>query len=58
MSPSFLNRVAQFARSPQGRRLADQAVRRARDPKTRRQIEQVRARLVSRGSGGRDRVAR
>jgi hypothetical protein len=48
MSPSLLNRVAKLARSPQGRRLADQAVRAARDPKTRRQIEQVRSRLVSR----------
>ena len=48
MSPSLLSRVTQFARSPQGRRLADQAMRRARDPKTRRQIEQVRARLANR----------
>jgi hypothetical protein len=49
MSPSLLNRVAQFARSPQGRRLANNAVRAARDPKTRRQIEHVRARLMKRG---------
>ena len=49
MSPSLLNRVAKFARSPQGRRLADQAVRAARDPKTKRQIEHVRARLMERG---------
>ena len=49
MSPSLLNRVAQLARSPQGRRMADQAVRAARDPKTRRQIEQVRSRLMARG---------
>ena len=49
MSPSLLSKVAQFARSPRGRQLADQAVRAARDPKTRRQIEQVRARLVTRG---------
>ena len=46
MSPSLLNKVAQFARSPQGRRLAGQATRAARDPKTRRQIDQVRARLT------------
>jgi hypothetical protein len=52
MSPSMLNRVAQLARSPQGRRLADQAMRKARDPKTRRQIEQVRSRLGQRGGGG------
>jgi hypothetical protein len=49
MSPSLLSKVAQFARSPQGRRIGAQAVRAARDPKTRRQIEQVRARLGQRG---------
>ena len=48
MSPSLLSKVAQFARSPQGRRLAGQAARAARDPKTRRQIDQVRARLQGR----------
>ena len=55
MSPSLISKVAQFARSPQGRRMADQAVRAARDPKTRKQIEQVRSRLMKRGqppSGG------
>ncbi len=52
MSPSMLNRVAQFARSPQGRRLAGNAMRAARDPRTRRQIEQVRARMAQRGAGG------
>lgn len=49
MSPSMMSRVAQLARSPQGRRMAESAVRAARDPKTRRQIEQVRARLGKRG---------
>ena len=49
MSPSLLSKVAQFARSPQGRRMAGQAMRAAKDPKTRRQIEQVRARLGQRG---------
>lgn len=44
-----MSKVAQFARSPQGRRMADTAVKRARDPKTRRQIEQVRSRLMKRG---------
>ena len=47
---SLLNKVAKFAKSPQGRRLADQAVRAAKDPKTKRQIEQVRTRLVRKGS--------
>jgi hypothetical protein len=50
MTPSLLNRVTQFARSPQGRRMADRAMRAARDPKTRRQIEQVRRRLAARRS--------
>jgi hypothetical protein len=50
VSPSLLSKVAQFARSPQGRRLAGQAVKAARDPKTRRQIEQVRQRMATRGS--------
>ena len=50
MSPSLLSKVAQFARSPQGRKLGAQATRAAKDPKTRRQIEQVRARLSARGA--------
>ncbi len=53
MSPSLMSKVAQFARSPQGRRMAETAARRARDPKTRRQVEQVRARLGGRAGGGR-----
>jgi hypothetical protein len=48
MSPSLLNRVATFARSPQGRRLAEQARRAAKDPRNRARIEQVRARLAKR----------
>jgi hypothetical protein len=44
-----MSKVAQFARTPQGRRLADTAMRKARDPKTRRQVEQVRSRLAQRG---------
>jgi hypothetical protein len=47
---SLLSKVAKFARSPQGRRLADQAVRAARDPKTKRQIESVRSRVVKKGA--------
>ncbi len=43
--PSLLTTVARFARSPQGRRLMDQAQRKARDPKTKRQIEQFRERM-------------
>ncbi len=47
---SLLTKVAKFARSPQGRRMSAQAVQAAKDPKTRRQIEQVRARLLKRGA--------
>lgn len=46
---SILSKVSKLARSPQGRRLADQAVRAAKDPKTKRQIADVRARLAKRG---------
>jgi hypothetical protein len=46
---SLISKVAKFARSPQGRRLADQAVRAARDPKTKRQIQSARAKLQQRG---------
>ena len=49
MSPSLMSKVAMFARSPQGRRMAETAARRARDPKTRRQVGRVRARLMRRG---------
>lgn len=52
MSPSLITRVARFARSPQGRQALAQARRLASDPKTRRQIEQVRERFASRRSAG------
>jgi hypothetical protein len=45
---SLLNKITRFARSPQGRRLADRASAYARSPKGRRQIEQARARLMKR----------
>jgi capsule polysaccharide export protein KpsE/RkpR len=48
MSRSLLSRVASFARSPQGRRLAEQARRAAKDPRNRARIEQVRAQLAKR----------
>jgi hypothetical protein len=43
--PSLFGRIAKFAQSPQGRRLADQAKRSAQDPATQRKIRQ----LLSRG---------
>ena len=46
---SLISKVARFARTPQGQRLTKQAVRMARDPKTKRQIQSARARLMKRG---------
>ena len=45
---SLIARISKFARSPQGRKLADTAVRAAKDPKTRRQIEDARRKLAAR----------
>jgi len=49
MSPSLLSRLSRFARSPQGRKAVDQAKRVARDPNTKRKIEDARKRLSTRG---------
>ncbi len=46
--PSLMSRVARFARSPQGRRVAGQAKDFASKPENRRKIEQFRARLTKR----------
>ena len=43
---SLISKVARFARSPQGRRLTQQAIRMANDPKTKRQIQSARTRLM------------
>jgi len=43
---SLISKVARFARSPQGKRLTQQAVRMANDPKTKRQIASARTRLT------------
>ena len=45
---SMINRLARFARGPQGRRLADRAQRYARSPEGRRQIQSLRSRLARR----------
>ncbi len=49
---SMLSNLMRLARTPQGRKLAEQAMRAARDPKTRKQIDDVRRRVMSgRGTG-------
>ncbi len=40
----LMSKVTCFARSPQGRKLADRAKQMAADPKNRRRIEELRAR--------------
>jgi hypothetical protein len=46
--PSLIGRLAKFAQSPQGRRLAAQAKRYASDPKNRAKIDEARRRLIAR----------
>jgi hypothetical protein len=46
--PSLFGRIAKFAQSPQGRRLAQQAKRYAQDPETQRKIDAARKRLMAR----------
>ncbi|MBV9060408.1 MAG: hypothetical protein JO296_08275 [Pseudonocardiales bacterium] len=43
---SLIDRITRLARSQQGRRLAERAQQLAQDPKTRRKIEDLRARWM------------
>jgi hypothetical protein len=49
MTTRFLQQMSQLARSPQGRRVADEAKRLAKDPRTRRRIDEARKRVIGRG---------
>jgi hypothetical protein len=49
--PSLFSKISEFAKSKQGRELADKAVAAAKDPKTRKQIEDVGRKLMSGGKG-------
>ncbi len=44
----LMSKVARFARSPQGRQMADKAKRFASDPKNRQKIEQYRRKFANR----------
>jgi hypothetical protein len=44
--PSLFTKITDFARSKQGRELADKAVHAAKDPKTRRQVEEIGRKLM------------
>jgi hypothetical protein len=46
---SLIKSISKFARSRQGRDLADKAVRAAKDPKTRKQIDSARRKLMGGG---------
>jgi len=45
---SLLKRVANFARSPQGRRLAEQAKRAAQDPQNQQRVRDLAQRVTRR----------
>jgi hypothetical protein len=45
---SLLTKISRFARSPQGRRMTQQAMNYARSPEGKRKIAQARERLASR----------
>jgi hypothetical protein len=46
---SLINRLARFARSPQGRRMVSQASRYARSPQGRAKLQQARRMIAARG---------
>jgi hypothetical protein len=43
---SLLRKLGEFAKSPEGRRLADQAKRYASDPKNKQKIDELRERVM------------
>ena len=47
----LMSKVARFAASPQGRRMADKAKRYASDPKNRQKIEGYRKKFAQRRAG-------
>ena len=47
----LMSKVARFAASPQGRRMADKAKRAASDPKNREKIEAYRRKFAQRRAG-------
>ena len=51
---SLMNRVARFARSPQGRRAAAAAMANAHSPNGRARIDQARRQLAARGAARRN----
>jgi hypothetical protein len=52
MATPFFRQLSKLARSPQGRKVVDEAKRLARDPATRKRIEDARRRVMQRGRAG------
>ncbi len=48
---AMMHKLTQFARSPKGKQMMDRAQRMAKDPKTRRKIEEARSRIGKKRSG-------
>ncbi len=47
--PGLMSKLSKFARGPQGKRAMSEAQRLAKDPKTRKQLDDVRRRFAGRG---------
>jgi hypothetical protein len=52
MPSPLLRKIQQFASGPQGRKAIEEAKRLAKDPSTRRKIDDARRKLMNRGGGG------
>ena len=48
----LLNKIMKFAKSPAGQKVISEAQRRAKDPATRAQVQQMAAKVRSRRTGG------
>ncbi|MEJ7781314.1 MAG: hypothetical protein WKF99_02005 [Solirubrobacteraceae bacterium] len=48
---SMISKLARFASSPQGRRMAQKAMEKAKDPKTRQQVDDARQKLARKRGG-------
>ena len=51
---SLMSKLTHLAKSPQGKKMVDQAKQLASDPKTRAKIDEARSKLMKRGGAGHD----
>ncbi len=52
---SMISKLARFASSPQGQRMAQKAMEKAKDPKTRQQVDDARGKLARKRGGSGER---